>query len=239
MDCVPYSKLAAHYDSGWGDFAESSREFVLNTLLDYGVEAGRILELACGTGILAIHLARAGHAVVGIDRSPEMIAYARMRGTSVRGVEFAVADMRDVNIAPTFDAVLCLFDSINYLLTLDDLSKTLESVSSMLQTNGVFIFDFNRPLIYSAHNGEILTRQSESGILLMELQYEVITRISHTIFRFPDGDVETHTQRAYELRDMEPLLNAADLSLCECYSDFSGRAVSSAAERLICVCQRA
>ena len=238
MDRTPYSKLAAHYNLGWGDFAEDSQAFVLGTLSDYGVEMGRILELACGTGLLAIYLARSGYAVVGIDLSPEMVAIAAEKGRYVAGVEFAVADMRDLDLAPGFDAALCMFDSLNYLLTLEDVSETLKSVSSMLRKNGVFIFDFNRPLTYSAHNGETLRRRVENGILLQELHYEASLRMARTVFRFPDGDVETHIQRAYELDEIEPLLAAKDLPLDACFSDFSRRDVSSVSERLICVCQK-
>ncbi|MCK5827558.1 class I SAM-dependent methyltransferase, partial [Candidatus Bipolaricaulota bacterium] len=74
---LPYARLSEFYDVGWGDFAESSLPFVTTTLKDYGVQKGRILELACGTGILAIHLAKVGHTILGLDRSPEMVALAR------------------------------------------------------------------------------------------------------------------------------------------------------------------
>ena len=238
MDRLPYSKLAEVYDLGWGDFAESSRTFIERTLADYGIKSGRILELACGTGILAIHLTRSGHAVFGIDQSPEMIAAAMLKGRYVKGVEFAVADMRALDVEPGFDAVLCMFDSLNYLMTLDDVLATLESVSLVLRSKGVFMFDFNRPLVYSAHDGETLRMHVEDGILLQELHYEAAQRIAHTVFRFLDGDVETHIQRAYELDEIEPLLNRAGLPLKACYSDFSCRSASSLSERLICVCRK-
>ena len=238
MDRVPYSKLAEVYDIGWGDFAESARTFVERTLSNYGVRSGRILELACGTGILAIHLARSGYIVLGIDRSPEMVSIASMKGQHVKGVEFAIADMRNLDLEPEFDAALCMFDSLNYLTALEEVSDVLQSVSSILRDDGVFIFDFNRPLIYSAHNGETLKKHVEDGILLQELHYEVAQRIARTVFRFPDGDVETHLQRAYELDEIVPLLKATNLSLKDCHSDFRRRSVSSASERLICVCQK-
>ena len=238
MERVPYSKLAEVYDLGWGDFAESARTFVERTLSNHGVESGRILELACGTGILAIHLARSGYVVLGIDRSPEMVSIASMKGRYVKGVEFVVADMRNLDLEPKFDAVLCMFDSLNYLTALEEVSDVLQSISSILRDNGLFVFDFNRSLIYSAHNGETLKRHVEDGILLQELHYEVAERVARTVFRFPDGDVETHLQRAYELDEIEPLLRAANLSTKDCYSDFSRRPVSSATERLICVCQK-
>lgn len=238
MDRMPYSKLAEVYDVGWGDFAESTRTFVERTLSDYGIKSGKILELACGTGILAIYLAQSGCVVLGIDRSPEMVSIAGMKGRYVKGVEFAVADMRNLDLESEFDAVLCMFDSLNYLTVIEDVSETLNSVSSMLRDNGVFIFDFNRPLSYSAHNGETLKRHVEDGILLQDLHYEVTQRTARTVFRFPDGDVETHLQRAYELEEIVPLLKVANLSLKDCYSDFSRHPVSSVSERLICVCQK-
>jgi len=238
MERVPYSKLAELYDAGWGDFAESSQSFIGTALADYGVESGRILELACGTGILSIHLAQSGYIVHGVDRSAAMVSIASMRGRYVKDVEFAVADMRNLDLEPEFDAALCMFDSLNYLTSLEDVSDTLQSVSSLLRDNGVFIFDFNRPLIYSAHNGETIKMHVEDGILLQELHYEAAQRIARTVFRFPNGDVETHNQRAYELDEIEPLLEAARLSLKDCYADFNRRSVSSVSERLICVCQK-
>lgn len=239
MNRLPYSRLSEFYDVGWGDFAESSRRFVATTLEGHGIHAGRVLELACGTGILAIHLSRAGHTVLGIDRSPEMVALATAKGIDADGVEFRVADMRKPNLATRFDAVICLFDSINYLTELTDVESTIALVSSVLNRGGVFIFDFNRPLIYSAYNGDIVRRRVEDGVLLQELDYDESCRTARTVFRFPDGDVETHVQRAYELDEIEPLLVAADLEVKACFSDFSRRAVSSVSERLICVCQKA
>lgn len=238
MNHLPYSKLSEIYDIGWGDFAESSQRFVATTLQGYGVEAGSILELACGTGILAIHLARSGHVVLGIDRSPEMVAIATMKGEHVDGVEFMVADMRSLDLENSFDAALCMFDSLNYLMTQEELSGALESVSAILNPGGVFIFDFNRPLIYSAHNGETVKMRVEGGILLQKLYYDAPTRVARTVFRFPNGDEEMHTQRAYEMSEIEPLLSTANLSVKDCFSDFARRSVSSVSERLICVCQK-
>jgi len=235
---LPYARLSEFYDVGWGDFAESSLRFVTTTLKEYGVKKGRILELACGTGILAIHLAKAGHTVLGLDRSPGMVALARGKGQQLGNTEFRVADMRTFNVESTFDAVICLFDSINYLTELRDVETTINLVSSVLNRDGLLVFDFNRPIIYSAHSGKTLRRRVENGILLQELHYDGASRIARTVFRFPGGDVETHIQRAYELHEIEPLLTQAGLPMDGCFSDFSRRAVSSVSERLICVCQK-
>lgn len=236
MDCTPYSKLAEHYDLGWGDFAESSCAFILKTLGGHGLVSGTILELACGTGILATELARSGYAVTGIDRSPGMIERARARAEFVAGATFHVGDMRTVTVATPVDAVLCMFDSLNYLTEPGDLGAMFATVTAALRDGGVFVFDFNRSLIYSAHDGEILTRTIAGGILRQELHYEPARRMARTVFRFPDSDVETHVQRAYELSDVAPHFERAGLILSACWSDFSCRPVSSLSERVICVC---
>jgi SAM-dependent methyltransferase len=235
MDRTPYSKLAEVYDLGWGDFAESCKAYIQSTLKEHGPEFGNVLDLACGTGTLAIHLARLGHAVLGVDRSPEMIAIARTKAQNVKGVDFTVADIREFSPSSGFDAVLCMFDSLNYLTSLADISASFSLISAILRNDGVFIFDFNRPLVYSAYDGETLRRRVEDGILRQELHYQAANRLARTVFRFPDGDVETHLQRAYELDEIEPLLGATGMSLCTCASDFDGGPVSSASERLICV----
>lgn len=237
MNRPPYSRLSEYYDIGWGDFAESSQSFIETTLAQEGIVSGSILELACGTGILATHLSRLGYEVVGLDRSPEMVALANQRARYETGISFRVADMRAPQVNQRFGAVLCMFDSLNYLTEISDVADTFGAVSGVLKAHGVFIFDFNRPLIYSAHNGETIKMRTEDGLLLQELHYEPKCRIGRTVFRFPDGDVETHNQRAYTLDEIRPLLDAAGLRLRECYSDFTRRPVSSLSERLICVCQ--
>ena len=238
MNRLPYSRLSEFYDNGWGDFAESSQRFVATTLDKYGVRGGKILEVACGTGILAIHLARAGYTVLGIDRSPEMVALAAVKGQDVDGVEFRVADMRVLKLKTQFDAALCMFDSINYLTELCDVEAMVASIASILNHRGIFIFDFNCPIIYSAYDGETVKRRVKEGILLQELTYDESRRLAQTVFRFPNGDVETHMQRAYELDEIEPILMAAGLRINACFSDFGRRAKSSVSERLICVCQK-
>ena len=238
MDRLPYSRLSEFYDVGWGDFAESGTQFVAATLQEYGLKTGNILEVACGTDILAIHLARAGYAVLGIDRSPEMIALAVAKGRRLDNAVFRVADIRTFALEARFDAAIWMFDSINYLTTLEDMEAAIGSISAALNRGSPFIFDFNRPLIYSAYSGKTVKRRVEGGLLLQELTYEASQGIAKTVFRFPDGDTETHIQRAYELDEIEPLLVSANLHLQAAFSDFSRRAQSTVSERLICVCRK-
>jgi len=79
---MPYAALARYYDLENADFTED-----LDYWLELADEAGDpILELGCGTGRVLLNLARRGHAVTGLDNSPEMLArlHAKLEAASGR-----------------------------------------------------------------------------------------------------------------------------------------------------------
>jgi SAM-dependent methyltransferase len=117
---------------------------LLATLRALDVHPGRMLDLACGTGSLALHMERRGWKVWGVDGSPLMIAAARakLRGPGVR-VSFLKQDMRDLRLPEPVDLVTCMFDSINHLPGKADLLKTFRAVAAALRPGGYFVFDVN------------------------------------------------------------------------------------------------
>jgi 2-polyprenyl-3-methyl-5-hydroxy-6-metoxy-1,4-benzoquinol methylase len=76
-----------------------------------------ILEIACGTGSIALSLDELMcYDIVGTDKSPEMIEIARQKARDQRSnVDFRVMDFLDVDLDRTFDVVISTFDSVNYL----------------------------------------------------------------------------------------------------------------------------
>ncbi|GEP33832.1 SAM-dependent methyltransferase [Nocardioides szechwanensis] len=69
---------------------------------------GRVADLGCGTGTLALLLAEEGYVVDGVDFSPEMVRRARAKATGTTGVTFVVADAAEPPLTPaTYDVVLC------------------------------------------------------------------------------------------------------------------------------------
>ncbi len=71
----------------------------------------RVLDLGCGTGGHAVILAKRGYDVVGVDRSPEMLAHARALGSSAR---FELGEIASVDLGETFDAALMMFAVLGY-----------------------------------------------------------------------------------------------------------------------------
>jgi SAM-dependent methyltransferase len=96
-----------------------------------GPAGSTVLELGCGGGHIASHLA-AHYDLVLVDRAPAMLDLARELVPSAR---HALGDMRDVDIDLAADAVL-IHDAIDYLLTPQDLEATLTTAARHLRPGG-------------------------------------------------------------------------------------------------------
>lgn len=102
---VAYQRLSQIYEIAWGSWARQYVELVGGLLLKAHVTQGRILDLGCGTGVLARELANLGHSVVGMDASPGMIEVASWRACP--RARFVVQDMAEARWDHDFDLVTC------------------------------------------------------------------------------------------------------------------------------------
>lgn len=100
---------------------------------------GRVLELACGTGRVAIRLARAGAGVVGIDLSPQMLEVARQSSAGLRNVRWYEGDMRAFRLAEQFDLGLIPGHAFQCLNTPQDQIDCLSCVRSHLRPGGILV----------------------------------------------------------------------------------------------------
>lgn len=103
---------------------------------------GPVLELGCGTGRIAVPLARAGVTLVGIDRSDAMLARARRRvarARLARRVRLIRGDIRQLPFpASSFSTVLAPYGVLQSLLRDRDLTAALASVHDVLEPGGAF-----------------------------------------------------------------------------------------------------
>jgi SAM-dependent methyltransferase len=99
--------------------------------------AASLLDVACGTGGHLAHLRR-WYDVAGVDIDPGMLAEARRRLPQETFIE---GDMRDVRLGRTFDAVCCLFSSIGYMGSVQELNQAVSTMASHCRPGGVFVMD--------------------------------------------------------------------------------------------------
>jgi predicted TPR repeat methyltransferase len=136
-----YSRLAGVYDEIVIDPCHDRWASFLDELWSADPEGVHsVLDLCCGTGLLAAELIARGYRVVGVDASDAMLAVARERlGPEV---VFAQTTLPDLKVEGPFDAAVCTFDGFNYLAP-DELRLTMAAVALHLRPAGWLVFDLH------------------------------------------------------------------------------------------------
>ena len=236
----PYERLSQVYDTGWGDFSEQYFGWINELLRERGLVQAKVLDLACGTGILALDLAKCGHVVRGIDISPEMIskAKAKAKAAGLSNISFEVQDIIRFEVDGMFDCVMCTFDSINYIRKLPDLRKMITRVASALHEGGLFIFDSNTKRLYQSHSNETLKRELNSEQFIENCSYNSTRNVATTTFSFSDGTYEIHKQRPYDYDVLNPLLRDVGLRIIRLFSWFDIIPYSPETAKLFCIAEK-
>jgi SAM-dependent methyltransferase len=208
MEVPPYATLAPYYHSDWSGFSKSYIALIERLGIGPKGGAATALDVACGTGTLAAALSEAGFAVLGVDISPQMLDIARK---AFPAIDFIRGDMRDIGLDRRFDLITCSFDSLNYLLTLDDVRKAFRRISDHLVPGGHFLFDVNTARLYEDKQHGTIHRSIHGVEFEQQLFYDPTTRRSRTVFVFPGGDTEEHVQRPYEPAEVEEALSNTGL----------------------------
>jgi SAM-dependent methyltransferase len=135
---MPYEQFSRFYDIVMGDRSIAAN-FIRGLIAQYKPEARTVLEIACGTGAVLGFLADT-YEVTGLDRSRQMLALARKKLPHIR---FYRQSMTSFRLAKQFDAIVCVFDSINHLLSFAEWKKVFRQVALHLTHDGLFVFDAN------------------------------------------------------------------------------------------------
>ena len=138
-----YDKIAKFYDDVIGRSFESAH-FIKDIINEYNSNASDILELGCGTGSVLEVLAYDFN-VTGIDQSSEMlkIAEKKFSRNGTKRAEFYRQSIDNFKLDRKFDAVICVYDTINHLTRFSQWKKLFRKVNEHLKPSGVFVFDIN------------------------------------------------------------------------------------------------
>jgi len=227
----PFARIAPHYDllmaavpyHMWGDYVAQLAE-----LAGRPIRAGeKLLDLATGTGSVALQFAARGCLVTGIDRSEPMLAQAR-RKAAERGLDirFLCYDLCSFQLPAEFDHALCLYDSLNYLLDPSFVKQAFVNMQGSLKPQGVFIFDVNT---VHALEAELFTQRSHPGAAVeyrWKSKYDPRSRISYIrmSFRIPATGEQfsvIHRQRAYTDEELRSLLHHAGFEHVTAYKAYT------------------
>jgi SAM-dependent methyltransferase len=127
-------RIADIYDDLYGDMDPSAAVAVLRRL----AEGGRVLELAIGTGRVAIPLAETGLSVSGIDASQAMVDRLTAKTDQV---PVTIGDFADVDVPGSFSLIFVAFNTFFGLLTQEDQIRCFENVTNHLEPGGRFVIE--------------------------------------------------------------------------------------------------
>ncbi len=229
MDETPYAKWCA---------------FITDTLGQFGIRNALVLELGCGTGSLTELLSDAGFDMIGVDNSAEMLNIAiekRERAGKEQDILYLCQDMREFELYGTVGAVVSVCDSMNYLLTEEDLLTTFRLVNNYLDPQGIFIFDFNTVYKYAEVIGDAtIAENREDCSFIWENYYheeEQINEYDLTVFVKEKQELyrkftETHYQRGYTPDRMKALVEEAGMQFIRALDADTLKEVTDESERI-------
>lgn len=186
-----FDTYAHYYDLLYRDkdYAGES-EYVAAHIRKQVPQAKRILELGCGTGAHAEHLARMGYTVHGVDMSEAMLTRAKARKATLppevaARLSFGLGDVRTVRTGDTYDAVISLFHVMSYQTTNADLEAAFETASMHLQAGGLFLFDF-------WYGSAVLTQLPEVRVKRLEDEEIKVTRVAEPMLHVNENVVDVN-----------------------------------------------
>lgn len=238
---MSYLHLAAVYDKL---MAHTPYQKWLEWVEAFWQQKGRpqsILDLGCGTGNIAIPLAKQGYTVLGLDLSAEMlaIAYEKMQQERVH-VTWLEQDMREFSIQPV-DCVVSFCDSSSYLLEEADVRQTYHQVYENLAPGGWFLFDVHSPYKINDVYGENTFTWVEDDLCYIwncfndPLRFEVEHQLTFFL-KEPNESYrrleEVHVQRAYHAASHLHWLREAGFTDLSVTADFNNLPPQAESERL-------
>lgn len=171
---MAYESLAASYDRLTNDIPyEEILHFYDQILARYDAHPETALDLACGTGSMAVLLAGRGLSVLGVDQSEEMLveAYAKTMGSD-NPPYFIHQRMERLRLPAPVDLVVCCLDGLNYLTDPEQVCETFRRVHEALTPNGLFIFDVNTPEKLRALDGQIFLDEDDEVFCLWRASFD-------------------------------------------------------------------
>ena len=164
-----FEKSARYYDTlySWKDYAGEVAK-LHDLIRKYNLGASSLLDVACGTGH-HLELLRERYEVEGLDIDANLLEVAQDKNP---GVPLHAGDMVEFDLGRTFDVVVCLFSSIGYVQTVDNLQRATRSMAHHLAPGGaLFIEPWLTPDAFEA--GQV-------GLLVVDEPELKITRMSST-----------------------------------------------------------
>lgn len=225
-----YTRLAEVYDevvvvgpchAAWAVFLDELFRADENGVRD-------VLDVCCGTGLLAAELAGRGYRVTGVDASRAMLDRARrLLGPRPRLIR---ATLPELPVEGTFDAAVCTMDGFNYLAP-DDLRRTVAALARRLRAAGLLVFDAHtEAMLAFAETGPVASGEAGGNRYEISSTADRGARTCDTRIELTPADggapfSETHRQYVHRADEIRAALTGAGFEITAVVEEYSDRPV--------------
>lgn len=217
-----------YYDVLFADLEGTELYF---EFLNSHIKGHNILEFACGTGDLLNRLS-SEYQVTGIDISEDMIDILKIKYPHLAD-KVHVGDFLSHRSNVKYDSVICVGDSLNYILDEEDLKRFVETSTRLSDT---IIVDFHHPYRINEFNEGYFEEGSTDSFdynYIIELDGDYLI---HTI-NFLDGNFEQVSQWVFKPNQLIELFEKQGY-LVKIYTDFDFPGLLDEGEKVFCVFER-
>ena len=223
-----YKALASSYDRLTNDVDyDSVVDFYNQILHREGLSPRTAVDLACGTGSVAILLARQGLRVTAVDMSEDMLTMAMEKAMELPDPPmFVCQSLQELRLPRGVDLAVCALDSLDYITEPADCAEAIRRVYKALNPGGVFIFDVNTPEKLRAMDGQVFIDEDDDVYCVWRGEFDEETNIcSYGMDLFQrEGETwvrsfEEHREFAYSQAQLTEFLKAAGFTHIEVYAD--------------------
>lgn len=223
-----YHALASSYDRLTNDVDYAATvDFYYEILNKEGLSPRNAVDLACGTGSVALLLAEKGLDVTAVDMSWEMLTQAQQKAMEADlPVHFVCQSLQKLHLPVGVDLAVCALDSIDYIVDPEDCKMAIHRIYKALNPGGCFIFDVNTPEKLQAMDGQVLLDEDDDVFCLWRGEFDEKTNIcSYGMDLFQrSGDVwhrsfEEHQEYAYSAQQLVEYLRNAGFTSIRVYGD--------------------
>lgn len=237
-----YANFASIYDNLMQDIPYEKWVSYIKKIIEMeGANPQKVLELGCGTGNVSLPMASLGYEVTALDLSPDMLAVAEQKARNAGlNINLVNQDMREMNLPQSFDMVLSMCDSLNYLTEEGDLQKVFGLVHKQLKEKGLFIFDLNSYYkISHIFGNETYTLTDDEISYIWENSFDEATGICEMDLTFflREGQLykrfkEIHRERGYQIDRVVSYLESAGFHQIRQYKELTFQVPTEETERI-------
>lgn len=223
-----YHNLAVSYDRLTNDVDyEATVAFYEQILAREGLTPRTAADLACGTGSVAMILARKGMRVTAVDLSEEMLCVAAQKAQGMKNAPvFVCQSLQRLRLPRGVDLAVCALDSLDYITDPADCQEAIRRIYKALNPGGCFIFDVNTPEKLRAMDGQVFLDEDDDVYCVWRGEFDEESNIcSYGIDLFQRrGDVwersfEEHREYAYDAQTLTDYLKHAGFTSIRIYAD--------------------